>query len=62
MQECRNESVPFYTIGNFVAFGAVKVALIFLSFLGYFLVTCIAFHKPYSYRLIQHKLSLFIVG
>jgi hypothetical protein len=51
--------LPFYTIGYFIAFGAVEVALFLLAFLGNFLITCIAFHKPISYKVKRDKLSSF---
>ncbi len=50
-------SGPLYAVGYLVAFGAVEVAFVLLSFLGYLLITSIAFHKLYSYKLIHHKLS-----
>jgi hypothetical protein len=51
--------LPFYTIGDLVAFGAVEVALFLLAFLGYFLITCIAFHKPIVCIVKRDKLSSF---
>ena len=52
-------SDPTRAILNLFAFGAVVVALVLLSFLRYFLIASIAFHKPNICEVKLDKLSSF---
>jgi hypothetical protein len=57
--ERKMASGPPYAVGYLVAFGAVEITLFLLTFLGYLLITSIAFHKPNLYEVKQDKLSPF---